>query len=195
VSGSVVAIVPAAGAATRFGGDKLTVDVDGRPLLDRTLAALLDGGVNRLVLVGAATGAFGAVPAATDRRVRTVINPDPSRGMFSSIQCGLAEADADGWIVVLPADMPFVKPETVARLLDTASATGPTPISACVPAFAGRRGHPIVLSGRLRGPLLAQPASTNLKAALASLKVQLHEVRVDDGGVLRDVDVRADLQH
>jgi len=39
-----VAVVPAAGSAERFGGKKLLTPIDGIPLLDRTIASLLDGG-------------------------------------------------------------------------------------------------------------------------------------------------------
>ena len=44
-----VAVVPAAGSAVRFGGMKLLALIDGEPLLDRTIAALLDGGVDQIV--------------------------------------------------------------------------------------------------------------------------------------------------
>ena len=41
------------------------------------------------------------------------MNPDPSRGMFSSIQIGLAAAQGDP-SSCFPGDMPFVRPATVA---------------------------------------------------------------------------------
>src|SRR5919112_3961665 len=87
-----VAVVPAAGASTRFGTMKLLADVGGVPLLERTLASLLDAGVARVVVVTRAGATFDAVPAITDARIVIVVNPDPARGMFSSIQAGLAAA-------------------------------------------------------------------------------------------------------
>jgi hypothetical protein len=39
------ALVPAAGSASRFGGGKLIAPVEGRPMLDRTIGALLEGGI------------------------------------------------------------------------------------------------------------------------------------------------------
>ena len=191
---STAAIVPAAGAATRFGGNKLTADIAGRPLLDLTLHSLLDAGVPTVILVAAATGAFPQVPAAADRRVQPAVNPEPARGMFSSIQCGLAQVPVDvSWIIVLPADMPFVQPATVSRLIDAAATGMGNSGAAYVPVFGGRRGHPIVLPAALGEPLLEQPASSNLKAALLSLRVPMRELPVDDPGVVRDVDVKADL--
>ena len=46
-----VAVVPAAGSAERFGGKKLLTPIDGEPLLDRTISALLNGGVDQIIVV------------------------------------------------------------------------------------------------------------------------------------------------
>ena len=90
-----VAIVPAAGKAERFGGGKLIADVDGEPLLNRTLGSLLDGGADVVVVVLAPGATFATVERLSDQRVRRVVNPNPDRGMFSSIQIGLAVEDGD----------------------------------------------------------------------------------------------------
>ena len=45
-----VAVVPAAGSAERFGGKKLLTPIDGEPLLDRTISALLNGGVAQIIV-------------------------------------------------------------------------------------------------------------------------------------------------
>lgn len=186
----VVAVVPAAGAARRFGGGKLMADLHGRPLLDHTIESLLEGGVDRVVIVAPAPDAFSAVPAMADARVKVVVNPEPSRGMFSSIQCGLdAAGEQASWLAVLPADMPFVRAATVSRLIEAAGRANEVVVAAC----DGRRGHPLVLPARLRGPLLAQPASSSLKAALGALGAASIEVEVGDPGVVRDVDRRQDL--
>ncbi|MDP9283092.1 MAG: NTP transferase domain-containing protein, partial [Chloroflexota bacterium] len=88
-----VAVVTAAGSAERFGGKKLLAPIAGEPLLDHTIRCLLEGGVAEvIVVVGADARRELArdVNAMNDSRVRPVENPDPSRGMFSSIQAGVA---------------------------------------------------------------------------------------------------------
>jgi molybdenum cofactor cytidylyltransferase len=183
-----VAVVPAAGSSTRFGTMKLLADVGGAPLLDRTLTSLLEAGVARVVVVTRAAGAFAAVPSVADARVAAVVNPDPARGMFSSIQAGLAVAGGDV-VLVLPADMPFVAPETVAAVIARAAAAE----SLVVPVHAGRRGHPIAIPRPLCDALLALDPATTLKDGLASLRASAILLDVPDPGVLRDVDVAADL--
>jgi molybdenum cofactor cytidylyltransferase len=182
-----VAIVPAAGKAERFGGGKLVADVGGEPLLNRTLRSLLDGGAAHLVVVLAPNTALPTVELLNDERVLRVVNPDPSRGMFSSIQIGLASADGDP-ILVLPGDMPFVQPATVAAVLALATRTG----RIVSPRCQERHGHPVAFPGRLRAAILHADPASNLNDALKTEGGRL-ELEVEDGGVLRDIDVLKDL--
>ncbi|MDP9245083.1 MAG: nucleotidyltransferase family protein [Chloroflexota bacterium] len=185
-----VAVVPAAGSAERFGGAKLLAPVDGEPLLDRTIAALLDGGVDQIVVVVApdADDLKRDVNAFNDPRVWTVVNTDPSRGMFSSIQTGMAEAEGDA-LLVQPADMPFVQSDTVARLLET-FASRPAIVS---PRYGGKRGHPVILPPALRGEIRAAEPGLTLHDILKRHPDERTDVDVEDRGVLRDVDRPADL--
>lgn len=184
-----LAIVPAAGRAERFGGGKLTADLDGEPLLNRTLRSLVEGGIDRVVVVRAPDTALTVVAMLGDPRVRMVVNPDPSRGMFSSIQCGLAAEEGDP-ILVLPGDMPFVKSETIAAVL-AAARESRTIVS---PRLAGRHGHPVAFPSRLKPVILdAEAATTTLSTLIAAHGAGRVEVDVTDAGVRRDVDVRGDL--
>lgn len=185
----VTAVVPAAGRSSRFGGMKLLADLDGARLIDRTIASLLDAGVMRVVIVSRSAEAFSGVASFSDSRVETIVNAEPERGMFSSIQLGLAAAGGRV-VLVLPADMPFVSAATVAAVAGRATATGAT----VVPSHTGRRGHPIAIPRPLCNALLTMPPSITLKEALAALSTASEILEVDDAGVLRDVDVPADLR-
>jgi CTP:molybdopterin cytidylyltransferase MocA len=186
----VTAVVPAAGRSSRFGGMKLLAPVAGEPLLQHTLRSLLDGGVDEIVLVAAPDVSFAAVPLAADPRVRLVANEQPDRGMFSSIQTGLAAVPGGpDVILVLPADMPFVKASTVAAVGAAAQSE-----RVIVPLYEGRRGHPIALPVLFRRALLDADPTRSLKDALRTAGAPLVELSVDDPGVLRDVDVREDLE-
>ena len=190
----IVAVVPAAGRSSRFGSMKLLALVDGRPLLDRTIASLLRAGISRVIVVVAEHVNLELVEALGDSRVLVVVNPDPDRGMFSSIQTGLAHArsataDPARILMVLPADMPFVRSDTVAALGVECGRLG-RPV---VPMHDGRHGHPIALPGEIAGSLSAASPAVSLKDALRMIDAEPVGLRVDDPGVLRDVDVPADL--
>jgi CTP:molybdopterin cytidylyltransferase MocA len=188
------AIVPAAGKGERFGAAKLLADVHGAPMLERTIRALLEGGIDDVIVVLAVesevTRRRSAVAALGEPRVRIVVNPDPARGMFSSIQCGLHDVrPASRAILVLPGDMPFVRPGTVTAVL-AAARDSAEPIS---PTHNGRRGHPLALPSCARAALLAADPRGSLDDVLRLLSLPRREVPVDDAGILRDVDTAADL--
>lgn len=186
-----VAVVPAAGSAERFGGKKLLTPIDGLPLLDRTIASLLAGGVGQVIVVVGPEAAelTRDVNAFSDPRVWPVVNVDPSRGMFSSLQAGMSEAEGDA-LVVLPADMPFIAGATVQLLLDR-FALQPAIVS---PTYRGKRGHPVILPPALRDEIRAADPSTNLHEILKRHPDERVDVPVEDRGVGRDVDRPADLE-
>jgi molybdenum cofactor cytidylyltransferase len=169
---------------------KLLADVGGRPLIDRTLGSLLDAGLTQVLLVCTGVDALRAVPLVRDPRIRVVVNADPDRGMFSSIQAGLVEAGASDPVIVLPADMPFVRASTVRSVLDEAAGGD----AVIVPAVDGRRGHPVAIPARLSAALCGCAATMSLREALRALGVVPRIVDVDDPGILRDVDVPSDLR-
>jgi len=187
-----VAIVTAAGSAERFGGKKLLAPVNGEPLLDHTIRSLLDGGVTEVIVVVSADARRELardVSAMNDARVRPIENPDPSRGMFSSIQIGVAEATGDA-LLVLPGDMPFVRPETV-RAVIAKYRERPAIVS---PRYNGKRGHPVVMPLSLRDEIAATPPSANLHDVIKRHPGEPVHVDVNDAGVVRDVDTRSDLE-
>jgi molybdenum cofactor cytidylyltransferase len=184
-----IAIVPAAGKAERFGSPKLVADLKGEPLIDHTLLSLFDGGVARVVVVTGPGSDLSMSRRLKDSRVKVVVNPDPSRGMLSSIQVGLATTGGDP-ILFLPADMPFVMSATVAEI-----------INACVrrqrliiPVHQDRNGHPIAIPNALRRAVLVAPPTSTLKDALAPFRPMGDELAVGDPGILRDVDAKEDLR-
>ena len=79
------------GAGSRFGGGKLLAPLEGRPVLQHVLDTLAVAGLEVVVIVlGEDAGAMErALQWRTERRVR---NPDPLRGLASSLQVGLAAA-------------------------------------------------------------------------------------------------------
>ena len=186
-----VAVVTAAGSAERFGGKKLLAPIDGEPLLDHTIRALLDGGVAEVIVVvgrDARAELERDVNAMLDPRVRPVENPDPSRGMFSSIQEGVAEAQGDT-ILVMPGDMPFVSSDTVSAVI-AAYARKPAIVS---PRYRGKRGHPVALPASLRDEIRAANPRATLHDVIHAHREMRVDVDVEDRGIVRDVDRVADL--
>jgi molybdenum cofactor cytidylyltransferase len=192
---AVVGVVLAAGEGRRFAAaapgapPKLLTLIDGEAMVRRAVTSLLEGGAERCVVVvsGDTETAVGA--ALDGLPITLTVNPKPSRGMFSSIQCGVVHLRAEDRGVVLPGDMPYVRPETVAAVLSAAIRAG---VSACA-SYASRRGHPLVVSTALRDRILQAPTDARLRDVRA-LEECLY-VDVPDPGVHHDVDRPGDLLH
>ena len=110
------------------------------------------------------------------------------RGMGASLAAAVtATADAQGWLVAL-ADMPFVKPKTVAAVARALTAEN----KIAAPAINGRRGHPVGFAASHGAALATLDGDEGARRLLAENEVTL--IACDDAGILRDVDTPGDLR-
>jgi CTP:molybdopterin cytidylyltransferase MocA/SAM-dependent methyltransferase len=185
----VSAVVLAAGAASRFGGVKLLAALGGRPVLQHVLDALDGQGLAEVVVVlgDNADAIERAIEWRGERRVR---NPDPGRGLSSSLSVGLASISptAAAALIVL-GDQPGLRADTVRALL--AQADDPKrPV--VVPRYDGDAARNPVLLGRTAFELAQETSGDRgLGPVLASHPELIREVPVT--GSNPDVDTPADL--
>jgi molybdenum cofactor cytidylyltransferase len=180
-----------------MGRAKLLLPFRGAPLVAAVVAALRGGGVDGIVLV-TAPGDEDLRTWARQAGVATAVNPEPARGMLSSIQEGvnaLGGADAlarrGAILLVSPADLPRLRAESVAGLLRRMAAAG-APLA--VPVHHGRRGHPLALAPALIPEVFTLDPAVGLKQLRDRHAAELLEVPVDDSGVVMDVDTPADYE-
>jgi molybdenum cofactor cytidylyltransferase len=115
--------------------------------------------------------------------------PEAVDGMGVSLAAGIrASADAAGWVVAL-ADMPFVDPVTIRRVAQAIEAGA----DVAAPFWRGERGHPVGFHRRLGPELAGLTGDEGARQVLARYRSSLLRIDVDDPGVLRDIDVPADL--
>ena len=104
--GAPTAIVLAAGGSSRLGRDKLMLDLGGMPMLQRTIACYAKATRVGDVLVVVGPGGKSAWQWLASLRVHLIENPDPTRGMISSIRVALGSAWVKGKDFLLaPADV------------------------------------------------------------------------------------------
>ena len=116
------------------------------------------------VLVVAGQNETSLAPIAYANGASIVVNPDPGRGQFSSLQVGLWEVlnrGRDGAIITL-VDRPPVKAATV-QLVREALEFAPQNIWAIVPEFLGKHGHPYVAGREMIERFLQAPTTSTAR--------------------------------
>lgn len=169
-----------------MGRAKALLLFDRTPLVEHLAAQLLAGGCERVIVVVGGRWA-DAVSAAvgSNPRVSVVVNPDPTRGMLSSLQEGLRAARSD-IVVFTPVDLPLGGSEPVAGLLEQTPAGAPV----AAPTFEGRAGHPVLLRKRAIDALLMADPTTTTRSVLSPFS--RHEVPTGDPGVCGNMNTPRD---
>jgi molybdenum cofactor cytidylyltransferase len=186
---NVVAILLAAGSASRFGSDKLLHalphEVPIAVQSARHLKAVFPQGV--LAVVRPESARLRAL--LEQEGCGIVICEKAAEGMGASLACGVrATAAADAFVVAL-ADMPFIRPSSIAAVRD-ALVDG---AALAAPYFRARRGHPVGIAARFRAQLEALGGDEGAKRLLAEHASEIVKVPVGDPAVLRDIDRPGDL--
>src|SRR5262249_30203585 len=112
-----------------------------------------------LVIVVAGKNASSVAPTVYAAGAFLVVNPEPERGQFSSLQVGLQEVlnrGRDAAMVTL-VDRPPVSPGTIQTLCDAFAAAVARWKWAIIPQHAGKHGHPIVLGREMIEVFLKAP--------------------------------------
>lgn len=183
-----IAILLAAGAGTRFGGDKLLAPLHGKPLVLHAVDALRAAVTEIIAVVRPGDADLAAVLTQAD--VRVAVCDQAAAGMGHSLACGARLVPAGSDVLVALGDMPAVRSATIGRVR-AALATG---ASIAVPCHDGQRGHPVGFSSRLVPDLQSLTGDHGARRVVLENASSVQEIDVDDPGVLLDVDTRGALQ-
>lgn len=182
----IAALILAAGRASRMGGDnKLLADLDGAPLIARTVAHVVASQAQPVILV-AGHRAADIRAAIAGLSAEVVDNPDYASGMASSLRVGLSRVplDSDGAIAML-GDMPLIQPATIDRLI-AESVVFPD-AAAIVPTVSGEWAHPVLLRRRLFHAAMALGGDMGARRILQA-RSDVHMLAFDDPRLLLDAD-------
>lgn len=189
----IAAIVLAAGQSRRMGAEnKLTLQIDGKPMLRHTLEQVTTSQVTETVVV---TGHQAADVTAllAEMSVSVVHNPDYASGLSTSLATGLGALpdDCDGALVCL-GDMPAIRADHLNRLI---AAFNPVEGRAiCVPVHEGKRGNPVIFDRRFFAEMRDVAGDTGARHLIGEYGETVVEVPFDDDAVLTDIDTKDALK-
>lgn len=174
---STAAIILSAGESRRMGRAKALLPFRGGTFLS-VLAGTLGKFADPVIAVFGFDGARAA--ALAPKGVIATINHRYREGMLTSLQTGLQATDADRILFTL-VDHPAVKPETVARLLDSTA-----PI--VIPRAGGKRGHPVLINAAIAREFLQEPATAKVRDTIDRNAALIQYIDVPDTAIYDDID-------
>ncbi len=183
------AVILAAGESRRMGTQKLLLPFGETTVVGAVAGTALASHVDRvLAVLGADRDAVRQMlePFGID----FVVNEDFAKGMLSSVQAGfrVLPADAEAAVVML-GDQPFLPARVVDAVVEGFRQSGKGIV---VPAFQGRRGHPVLIDLKYRDDVLVLDLSDGLRRLMHAHPEDIFEAEVEDANILRDMDVPED---
>ena len=187
-------VVLAAGRGSRFlGADhKLAQSLHHSTVLGQTLRNAI---ASQLAVIVVTTAALAEAACLTLAKRDVIVLPEVGSGatelelgMGYSIRAGVsARPHAAGWLI-LPGDMPQVRPSTL-----LAVGEGLAQHAVVYAQHKGRRGHPVGFSAEMYSELVALGGDEGARRLIA--RYPAVGLELDDPGVLIDVDTLADLEN
>ncbi len=192
---TIAAVVLAAGQSSRFGSNKLLIDIDGQPLMQRLLEEIAASNIDETLVVAPnadcdVTNAVGSGQTSCS----VVVNPASAAGLSSSIRCGIeALRPGTSAAMIVLADMPGV----TAGLIDTIIAAfrddGKRRITMPVRSD-GRRGHPVLWPASYFDTLRQLNGDSGGRRIIEAAQNDVLGVPCEDRGAFLDIDTPQDLR-
>lgn len=195
------ALLLAAGFSRRFRGSKLLAPLPhvAATVFEQTLSRLSQSAEEIIIVCRPEMAAefTASIDKTLSRHVSPPAAPIVRLVEFDAAHLGMgaslsfAAQQIDGWEVCLVclADMPYVCAQTYALLAERCSSA-----SLVTPYFEGKRGQPTAFGASYFDELRQLQGDTGARELLKKHAAQTLALDIDDGGILRDIDTRDDLE-
>ncbi len=193
---SLCGLILAAGESSRMGRDKALLPWPppgvNAPSADTFLSAairLFTPYVD-IVLVVAGRNVQQLAPIVYANGASLVVNPEPERGQFSSLQTGLQEVLSRGRdaAMITLVDRPPVREVTLQTLQEAFTRAVRRYKWAVVPEYQGKHGHPILAARELIEAFLKAPDTANARDIEHANQAQIEYLPLDDPWIAANVD-------
>jgi molybdenum cofactor cytidylyltransferase len=195
-----VGVILAAGESSRMGTDKASLPwpplAAGQPPSTHTFlsAAIHSFSLSTdFIVVVAGKNEAALAPIVYANGASLVVNPDPSRGQFSSLQIGVREVlsrGRDAAIITL-VDRPPASTVTVETLRAVFESAG-NEVWAMVPEFSGKHGHPFLVGREMIEAFLHAPPTSTARDIEHQHRERVRYVAVDDPNVTLNINTPDD---
>lgn len=177
-------VILAAGRSTRMAEPKPLLTIGPLTFLERAAITLRKAGCRRTYVVANADAMWLDRAAQLDLDV--VINPEPESEQIDSLRLVLRQLPDDtAGVLILPVDLPLITESTATAVVASFVARSAPLV---LPFHNTVAGHPVLLGRELFDAVLTGTYEEGLRSLIMDHAHDLQEVRVDDEGILIDID-------
>lgn len=177
----LAAAILAAGESRRMGSPKALVPFKGVSFVEHLVRVTRHPriGVTR-VLLGASAEEIQAKLGVDPSTI--VVNREWEKGQLSSIEAAIRSLpEGTEGIVLCPVDHPLVSANLISQLIRQFDANEKLIV---LPAFRGKRGHPVIFRSSLYGELLAASPDVGARQVVWAHPEEIEEVSTEEEGVV-----------
>jgi molybdenum cofactor cytidylyltransferase len=193
---TVSAVVLAGGMSRRMGVPKQLLCIEGKSLLEHTLANVRASAVHEIILV-LGFAADEIEKEISPQGLKITRNESYQQGMGTSLRTGLAAVDPQSTAaLIILADQPFVQTATLDRLIEFHGSSKPAAARSqiVIPTYRGFRGNPVLLDRTVFPELQGLSGDMGCRAIFGDHTGGIYRLPVDDAGILLDIDSPEDLE-
>jgi molybdenum cofactor cytidylyltransferase len=185
-------ILLSAGESRRFQSPKALAEINGQTLIELTQKKLLETKLEEIIVVLGANNELIKPHILKNKRLKCVLNTNYQLGQTSSFKTGLKATDpkTHGFLL-LPIDLPLVKPETIDTVIDCFLKQAPLIL---VPTFQNKKGHPPLFSMDLRDELTRLNDDQPLSEILQRHEKEILKIPVEDEGIVLSFNTPAEFE-
>lgn len=124
-------------------------------------------------------------------RVECVFNPNFEKGMFTSLQAGLAELKDSDWIIYHFIDQPFHEEKFYRELISQIDDDNDW----IQPCYNGKEGHPILFKKNIFEKILTADPSSSLRLIRYDTNTKKKKWECGYSQILNDFDTNEDIEN
>jgi molybdenum cofactor cytidylyltransferase len=176
-------IILASGSSSRMKREKLTLAVDGIPMLERVIRAATASTLDEVLLVYQKD----EIRAMGQKHGLSLVhNSHPEDGQSAAVKAGVKCAcpESNGFMFLV-GDQPYVSAVTIDRLITVFNKDMSRIV---IPVYGSRRGNPVIFPSSLKRELLLLEGDVGGRAVINKLQNMISLIAIQDEREAMDVD-------
>jgi molybdenum cofactor cytidylyltransferase len=185
----IAALILAAGKGSRIGTPKLMLEINNKSFVNVIIDKVRSAGIEDICCTVSDNTFIWARENIRDCKI--AVNPEPERGMISSVYYGTMKLEECDGVMIIPVDHPFVEVDTYKSLITEFSKDID---SVFKPGYEGKSGHPVLVPYETVKSVAKENFSGGLKEVIKKSGLKQIYVEVNDKGILKNINTKEDLK-